>query len=91
MQITPEDHYAWEETWGIVAGMEGLQDLDVALTQWPTARSEYFKSEQDLLRPLQMVKKPEKFQVYVSWPACVRSVPTEDAPYRLRRPGHDVD
>jgi len=77
----PNDGATWEETWRIIARMEGLRDLRaVVVEDWLDRDPE---SEAKLLEPLRAVKGTEVFEVDVSWPANEGERP-RNVPFRIK-------
>ncbi len=70
--------------------MERLGHLWVWLGAAEIIHADIGQSEPKLFKPLQKVKKPRDFKLFVSRQGREGSVQAEDAPFRLRRPGYNM-
>ena len=72
---------AWEDMWGVIAGMEGLLRLEVDISCCGSSLPKEF--EQLILRSLRNITRPRRWELVVDWQEIGRNV--EEAPFRLRR------
>jgi hypothetical protein len=76
----PNDEATWEDTWRLIASMPNLRFIRVSLLYFDGFRDP--ECEGKMLAPLMEVKRPDKFEVHVSW----QGDEIRDAPFELIRP-----
>ncbi|KAJ4376162.1 hypothetical protein N0V83_001443 [Neocucurbitaria cava] len=90
-----EDTANWERGWAIIAGMQGLRDLYVALVDpspQPLWERNWLELEEQLMVSVKQVKRPGWFELVLPYASCGTEWDMEDCRVRLRKPeGEDVE
>jgi hypothetical protein len=84
-----EDTANWERGWGIIAGMKGLRDLCVVLSDpspWDMWERSWLDLEELLLRPVKEVTGPGCFELVLPFKRCRTDWDMGESRVVLRRP-----
>ncbi|KAF2029260.1 hypothetical protein EK21DRAFT_101325 [Setomelanomma holmii] len=89
-----EDTTNWERGWAIIAGMTGLRDLYVVVTD-PSPQDmwerHWLELEEVLLRPVKSVVKPQWFELMLPYENCGTAWDMGESSCVLRKPEGDGD
>lgn len=81
----------WDQTWQILASMQGLRGLVVELYMVRRWESQWMNLDSDLFKPTKAVKAPDIFQLIMPFQGCPGALDITDLPFQIGYPREEPD